>query len=181
MSAAPQAAATPVLSVRDLHVEFDTYGGVVHAVRGVDFDVHAGRTLAIVGESGCGKSVTVQSIMGLIPMPPGRITRGTALLDGVDIVRRKIVDGEEVRGNRIGMIFQDPMSSLNPTMTVGAQIAETLVVHRGYSARRAHARAVELLALTQIPEPDARARQYPFAFSGGMLQRAMIEIGRAHV
>ncbi|HMB72486.1 MAG TPA: ABC transporter ATP-binding protein [Gammaproteobacteria bacterium] len=168
-----------MLSVEDLHVEFDTYGGIVKAVRGASFNVRAGKTLAIVGESGCGKSVTVQSILGLIPMPPGRITRGRALLDGVDIVRQKIVGGEDIRGNRIGMIFQDPMSSLNPTMRVGDQIAETLIVHRGYSPSRAFQRAVELLERTHIPEPEQRARQYPFAFSGGMLQRAMIAMSIA--
>jgi ABC-type dipeptide/oligopeptide/nickel transport system ATPase component len=169
----------PVLEVTDLHVEFDTHGGIVKAVRGASFAVVRGKTLAIVGESGCGKSVTVQSIMGLIPMPPGRITSGAALLDGVDILRRKIVDGEDVRGNRIGMIFQDPLSSLNPTMKVGRQIAETLRVHRGYSRERALARAVELLEMTDIPEADKRAQQYPFAFSGGMLQRAMIAMAIA--
>ena len=169
----------PVLDVADLHVEFDTYGGIVKAVRGASFGVHAGRTLAIVGESGCGKSVSVQSIMGLIPMPPGRITRGTARLDGVDIIRQKIVDGQDVRGNRVGMIFQDPMSALNPTMRVGDQIAETLQVHRGYSKRKAFDRAVEVLTLTNIPEAEKRARQYPYAFSGGMLQRAMIAIAIA--
>ena len=180
MSAAADAAvARPALEVRDLHVEFTTYGGIVKAVRGASFSVGAGKTLAIVGESGCGKSVTVQSIMGLIPMPPGRITRGTALLDGVDIVRQKIVDGDDVRGNRIGMIFQDPMSSLNPTMRVGEQIAETLQVHRGFSAPQARARAVELLAMTHIPDAEQRARQYPFSFSGGMLQRAMIAMAIA--
>jgi oligopeptide/dipeptide ABC transporter ATP-binding protein len=168
-----------ILAVDDLHVEFDTYGGIVKAVRGATFDVRAGKTLAIVGESGCGKSVTVQSITGLIPMPPGRITRGTAILDGIDIIRQKIVGGEDIRGNRIGMIFQDPMSGLNPTMKVGDQIAETLQVHRGYSKARAFDRAVELLAMTHIPEPERRARQYPFAFSGGMLQRAMIAMAIA--
>jgi oligopeptide/dipeptide ABC transporter ATP-binding protein len=178
-AAAEIAAARPVLEVADLHVEFDTYGGVVKAVRGASFNVAAGRTLAIVGESGCGKSVTVQSIMGLIPMPPGRITRGTALLDGVDIIRQKIVDGDDVRGNRVGMIFQDPMSSLNPTMKVGHQIAETLQVHRGLSAPRARARAVELLTMTNIPDAERRSQQYPFAFSGGMLQRAMIAMAIA--
>jgi oligopeptide/dipeptide ABC transporter ATP-binding protein len=166
--------AAPVLRVEDLHVEFETHGGIVKAVRGASFGVAAGKTLAIVGESGCGKSVTVQSIMGLIPMPPGRITRGTALLGGVDILRRKIVDGEDIRGSRVGMIFQDPMSSLNPTMKVGEQIAETLQVHRGFTRSAALARAVELLALVHIPEPEQRAAQYPFAFSGGMLQRALI-------
>ncbi|MDA1183031.1 MAG: ABC transporter ATP-binding protein [Acidobacteria bacterium] len=169
----------PVLDVSDLCVEFDTHGGVVQAVRGVSFSVRPGKTLAIVGESGCGKSVSVQSIMGLTPMPPGRITRGAARLDGVDIVRQKIVNGEDVRGNRIGMIFQDPMSALNPTMRVGDQIAETLQVHRGMSKRDAFARAVEVLALVNIPDADARARQFPFAFSGGMLQRAMIAMAIA--
>jgi oligopeptide/dipeptide ABC transporter ATP-binding protein len=171
--------APPALDVADLHVEFDTYGGIVKAVRGASFAVHAGKTLAIVGESGCGKSVSVQSIMGLIPMPPGRITRGTALLDGVDIIRQKIINGQDVRGNRVGMIFQDPMSALNPTMRVGDQIAETLQVHRGYSKRKAFDRAVEVLTLANIPEAEKRARQYPFAFSGGMLQRAMIAIAIA--
>jgi oligopeptide/dipeptide ABC transporter ATP-binding protein len=178
-AAAEQAVAAPVLEVRDLHVEFDTYGGIVKAVRGASFAVAKGKTLAIVGESGCGKSVSVQSIMGLIPMPPGRITRGAALLDGIDIIRQKIVDGHDVRGSRVGMIFQDPMSSLNPTMKVGDQIAETLQVHRGFSAQRARARAVELLALTNIPEAERRAQQYPFSFSGGMLQRAMIAMAIA--
>ena len=171
--------ASPVLDVADLHVEFDTYGGIVKAVRGASFSVHAGKTLAIVGESGCGKSVSVQSITGLIPMPPGRITRGSALLDGVDIIRQKIVDGRDIRGNRVGMIFQDPMSALNPTMRVGDQIAETLQVHRGYSKRQAFDRAVEVLATTHVPEAETRARQYPFAFSGGMLQRAMIAMAIA--
>jgi oligopeptide/dipeptide ABC transporter ATP-binding protein len=180
VSAAPELIDDPsILAVDDLHVEFDTYGGIVKAVRGVSFNVRAGKTLAIVGESGCGKSVTVQSLMGLIPMPPGRITRGTAVLDDIDIIRQKVVDGEDIRGNRIGMIFQDPMSSLNPTMKVGEQVAETLQVHRGYSKPDALARAVELLALTHIPEAEERAEQYPFAFSGGMLQRAMIAMAIA--
>jgi oligopeptide/dipeptide ABC transporter ATP-binding protein len=169
----------PVIDVSDLCVEFDTHGGVVQAVRSVSFSVRPGKTLAIVGESGCGKSVSVQSIMGLTPMPPGRITHGAARLDGVDIVRQKIIDGEDIRGNRIGMIFQDPMSALNPTMRVGDQIAETLQVHRGMSKPEAFARAVEVLATVNIPDADARARQYPFAFSGGMLQRAMIAMAIA--
>ena len=168
-----------VLAVDDLHVEFDTYGGIVKAVRGVSFNVRAGKTLAIVGESGCGKSVTVQAIMGLIPMPPGRITGGTARLDGVDILTQRIIDGQDIRGDRVGMIFQDPMSSLNPTMRVGDQIAETLHVHRGYTLQQAFVRAVDLLGETHIPEPAKRARQYPFAFSGGMLQRAMIAMAIA--
>jgi oligopeptide/dipeptide ABC transporter ATP-binding protein len=173
------AGSAPMLDVRDLHVEFDTYGGIVKAVRGVSFSVAAGKTLAIVGESGCGKSVSVQSIMGLIPMPPGRITGGAAWLEGVDIIRQKIVGGEDIRGNRVGMIFQDPMSALNPTMKVGDQIAETLQVHRGLSKRQAFARAVEVLTQVHIPEAEKRALQYPFSFSGGMLQRALIAMAIA--
>ncbi len=168
-----------LLEVENLHVEFSTYGGTVHAVRGVNFSVDEGETLAIVGESGCGKSVTVQSIMGLIPMPPGRITQGTALLQGVDIVRNKVIDGKDIRGNFVGMIFQDPMTSLNPTMTIGAQIAEPLEVHRGYSRRQAIRRATELLEMVHIPEASKRAKQYPFEFSGGMLQRSMIAMSIA--
>ncbi|MEX0617378.1 MAG: ABC transporter ATP-binding protein [Pseudohongiellaceae bacterium] len=168
-----------VLQVEDLAVEFTTYGGIVSAVRGVSFNVKTGRTLAIVGESGCGKSVTVQSIMGLIPMPPGRITSGRARLKGYDILGRKTVNGKDIRGSEIGMIFQDPMTSLNPTMTIGDQIAEPLQIHRGYSYRRAFARAIELLELSRIPEAASRARQYPFEFSGGMLQRAMIAMAIA--
>ena len=169
----------PILSVDDLRVEFDTFGGTVQAVRGVSFDVEPGKTLAIVGESGCGKSVTVQSIMGLIPMPPGKITSGTALLRGQDIIGQKHIDGQDIRGDQIGMIFQDPMTSLNPTMNIGNQIAETLVVHRGYSSSQAFQRAIELLELSKIPEAEKRAKQYPFEFSGGMLQRAMIAMAIA--
>lgn len=168
-----------ILEVRDLAVEFATYGGVVKAVRGVSFDVERGKTLAIVGESGCGKSVTVQSIMGLIPIPPGRITSGSARLDGREILYLSPQDAGRVRGVEIGMIFQDPMTSLNPTMRVGEQIAETLLVHRGASKRQAIARATELLDMTKIPEAAKRARQYPFEFSGGMLQRAMIAMAIA--
>jgi oligopeptide/dipeptide ABC transporter ATP-binding protein len=169
----------PLLSIKDLAVEFDTYGGTVQAVRGVSFDIEAGQTLAIVGESGCGKSVTVQSIMGLIPMPPGKITSGQAHLRGMDILGQKTVNGRDIRGDQIGMIFQDPMTSLNPTMNIGSQIAETLVVHRGFSKKAAFNRAIELLDLSKIPEPDKRAKQYPFEFSGGMLQRAMIAMAIA--
>ena len=168
-----------LLTVDNLAVEFETYGGTVRAVRDVSFAVDAGETLAIVGESGCGKSVTVQSVMGLIPMPPGRITSGSAKLRGTEILGRPIVNGDDIRGSEIGMIFQDPMTSLNPTMTIGAQIAETLEVHRGQTASEAMARAVEMLELVRIPEAAQRAKQYPFEFSGGMLQRAMIAMAIA--
>ena len=163
-----------LLEVKDLAVEFDTYGGVVKAVRGVGFKVEQGKTLAIVGESGCGKSVTVQSMLGLIPMPPGRITSGTARLRGREVLGRNTIDGKQIRGAEVGMIFQDPMTSLNPTMTIGDQIAEPLQVHKGYSYRRAFDEAIRLLELSKIPEAEKRAKQYPFEFSGGMLQRAMI-------
>lgn len=169
----------PLLQVDNLHVDFQTYGGVVQAVRGVSFDVHAGQTLAIVGESGCGKSVTVQSLMGLIPMPPGRIHQGRATLRGKDILASKFIDGDDIRGREISMIFQDPMTSLNPTMNIGRQIAETLEVHRGYSKTQAFSRAIELLDMSKIPEAAKRAKQYPFEFSGGMLQRAMIAMAIA--
>ncbi len=167
------------LSVRDLAVEFDTYGGTVKAVRGVSFDVHRGRTLAIVGESGCGKSVTVQTLMGLIPMPPGRVTSGSALLGELELLGLSDEAARSVRGARVAMIFQDPMTSLNPTMRIGDQIAESLIVHRGMSKRDSFERAIELLAETRIPEAAERARQYPFQFSGGMLQRAMIAMALA--
>ena len=164
----------PLLRVSNLHVEFSTHGGVVQAVRGVNFSVDANRTLAIVGESGCGKSVSVQSIMGLIPIPPGRVSAGSARLRGEEILGGNLIDGRDVRGSEIGMIFQDPMTSLNPTMTIGAQIAEPLRVHRGYGAGRARKEAIRLLESCRIPEARKRAGQYPFEFSGGMLQRAMI-------
>lgn len=168
-----------LLSVDKLHVEFATYGGIVQAVRGVSFSVEAGETLAIVGESGCGKSVSMQAVMGLTPMPPGRIREGSAKLRGKDFLGKAQLDGKAICGDEIGMIFQDPMSSLNPTMRIGDQIAETLEVHRGYSRSRAFARAIELLELVKIPEAGNRAKQYPFEFSGGMLQRAMIAMAIA--
>ncbi len=170
----PKPAGESLLVVRNLHVQFATYGGVVQAVRGVDFEVGRGKTLSIVGESGCGKSVTVQSIMGLIPTPPGRITAGSALLDGKELLGLPAAEANKYRGVEIGMIFQDPMTSLNPTMTIGDQIAETLMVHRGESHAAALRAAEDLLDKTKIPEARRRARQYPFEFSGGMLQRAMI-------
>ena len=169
----------PVLSVKNLKVEFSTYGGVVRAVRGVSYDVHAGETLAVVGESGCGKSVTVQALMGLIPMPPGRITEGSATLLGQELIGLSQAELNRVRGANMGMIFQDPMTSLNPTMRIGDQIAETLLVHRGMSKESALAEAVRLLERTRIPEAVQRVKQYPFEFSGGMLQRVMIAMSLA--
>ena len=163
-----------ILEVDNLSVEFSTYGGIVKAVRGVSFNVTRGETLAIVGESGCGKSVTVQAIMGLIPTPPGRITSGSAKINGEELLGLSPREANQYRGVQLGMIFQDPMTSLNPTMKIGDQIAETLRVHRGKSYAEASKQAVELLEQTHIPEAAKRAKQYPFEFSGGMLQRAMI-------
>lgn len=168
-----------LLEVRNLTVEFDTYGGVVKAVRGVDFNLRRAKTLAVVGESGCGKSVTVQSIMGLIPMPPGRITAGSALFDGDELLGLNAKQLNRYRGRKVGMIFQDAMTSLNPTMRIGKQIAETLKVHHGMGHKEAFSQAVELLGKTKIPEPEKRAQQYPFEFSGGMLQRTMIAMSLA--
>lgn len=167
------------LQVDNLSVEFDTYGGVVKAVRDVSFTLQQGQTLAIVGESGCGKSVTVQSLMGLIPTPPGRITAGSARLFGEELLGLTPQQLNTLRGKRIGMIFQDPMSALNPTMNIGQQIAETLIVHRGLTRAAALQEAVDLLRLVHIPEAARRARQYPFEFSGGMLQRAVIAMAIA--
>lgn len=163
-----------LLEVEGLTVEFETYGGTVKAVRGVDFTVEAGEVMAIVGESGCGKSVTVQSLMGIIPMPPGKITAGSARLNGSELLGLEPRAANAFRGKEIGMIFQDPMTSLNPTMTIGDQIAETLKVHRGIPDQQAFESAIKLLEMTHIPEAKKRAKQYPFEFSGGMLQRAMI-------
>jgi oligopeptide/dipeptide ABC transporter ATP-binding protein len=170
---------SPILKVKDLHVEFDTYGGVVKAVRGVSFDVNYGLTTAVVGESGCGKSVTVQSMMGLIPTPPGKITSGEAILEGQDILKNKTIKGKDIRGSKIGMIFQDPMTSLNPTMKIGDQVAETIQVHLGLSHAASFKKAVSLLDMVQIPDAKQRAHQYPFELSGGMLQRSMIAMAVA--
>jgi oligopeptide/dipeptide ABC transporter ATP-binding protein len=168
-----------MLSVKDLKVEFDTYGGIVKAVRGVSFDVEKGKTLAIVGESGCGKSVTMQSIMGIIPMPPGRITSGTAILNGVDLLSLNADRKRKHLGKDISMIFQDAMTALNPTMTIGKQIMEVLVLHKGMSKGDAFRESIRLLEQVKIPEAKKRATQYPFEFSGGMLQRAMIAMALA--
>lgn len=168
-----------VLEVKDLKVEFDTYGGVVQAVRGVHFEVKKGKTLAIVGESGCGKSVSIQSILGLIPSPPGRITSGSAKLNGKELMGLPLKELNKIRGLNVGVIFQDPMSSLNPTMTIGEQIYETLRYHKNMSKKDGRQRAIELLGKVQIPEATTRIDHYPFQFSGGMRQRVMIAMALA--
>lgn len=168
-----------ILEVHDLHVSFDTYAGEVQAVRGVSFHLDKAEAIAIVGESGCGKSVTAQSIMHLIPTPPGRIKSGNVIFNGRDITRFNDKQMEAVLGSEMGMIFQDPMTSLNPTMIVGKQIAEGLIKHQHLTKQQAYEKAVEMIKLVGIPNPERRVKQYPHEFSGGMRQRAMIAIALA--
>ncbi len=163
-----------VLDVNDLHVSFDTYAGEVKAVRGVTFTLHEGEVLAIVGESGCGKSVTAQTIMKLNPMPPARIPQGEVCLGDHDIVKANEKEMQSLRGKEVSMIFQDPMTCLNPTKPVGKQIVEAIRHHRKLSAAEAKAEAIKYLKMVNIPNPEERAKQYPHEFSGGMRQRAMI-------
>lgn len=165
-----------LLEVKDLAVSFFTHVGAVQAVRGTTFELQAGEAVALVGESGCGKSVTAQSIMRLIPDPPGKIVGGSILFEGKDLAKLPEKEMENIRGNQIGMIFQDPMTSLNPTMTVGRQLVEGIRKHQGLSKDKAAKKAVEMLELVGIPQPDRRAKQYPHEFSGGMRQRVMIAI-----
>ncbi|MGZ5032755.1 MAG: ABC transporter ATP-binding protein [Usitatibacter sp.] len=169
----------PLLEVEDLRTHFFTRDGVVRAVDGVSFAIQPGETLALVGESGCGKSVTSLSIMRLIASPPGRVVSGAVRFDGRDLLRLSEPEMRKVRGNEISMIFQEPMTSLNPVLTIGRQIAETLVLHRGMGRTAARARAVELLRLVHISEPARRAREYPHQMSGGMRQRVMIAMALA--
>lgn len=163
-----------VLKIENLHVSFDTYAGEVHAVRGVSLHVGEGEVLAIVGESGCGKSVTAQTIMKLNPMPPARIKEGSIDLCGEDIVAANEKKMQDIRGRLVSMIFQDPMTCLNPTMKVGRQLTEAICQHRKLSKDEAKKEAVRLLEMVQIPNAAERAEQYPHEFSGGMRQRAMI-------
>lgn len=163
-----------MLSVRNLSASFHTRAGIVRAVRNVSFDVAPGETLGIVGESGSGKSVTCYSMMGLIPMPPGRIESGSAMLDGTDLLHCPEKELRSIRGKRISMIFQDPMTSLNPYLTIGKQVAEPLVIHEGAGKKEARDRALEQLALVGIPDAEQRMDAYPHQFSGGMRQRVMI-------
>lgn len=163
-----------MIQIKNLHVQFSTYGGRVQAVRGVSFDLHKGETLAIVGESGCGKSVTSQSIMRLIPTPPGRITSGSILFKGQDLTKLSEKKMRDIRGADISMIFQDPMTALNPTLRVGEQIAENIMQHENISKEKAKEKAFEMLELVGIPNPKERLKQYPHEFSGGMRQRIVI-------
>ncbi|WP_106342632.1 ABC transporter ATP-binding protein [Laceyella sediminis] len=168
-----------ILEVKDLHVSFKTYKGEVKAVRGVDFHLNKGETIAIVGESGCGKSVTSQTIMRLIPNPPGVIKQGEIIFEGTDLTKASEKQMEKIRGSEISMIFQDPMTSLNPTLTIGTQIMEGLIKHQKLDKKTAREKAIEMLRLVGIPSPESRLDQYPHQFSGGMRQRAMIAIALA--
>jgi peptide/nickel transport system ATP-binding protein len=169
----------PLLRVENLKTHFHTRDGIVRAVDGVSFEVGAGETLAIVGESGCGKSVTSMSILRLLPMPPARIADGRIEFDGRNLLELSEPEMRKVRGNAISMIFQEPMTSLNPVLTIGRQIAEALVLHRGMSQKEATARAIEMLRKVHIPEAERRITQYPHELSGGMRQRVMIAMALA--
>jgi peptide/nickel transport system ATP-binding protein len=168
-----------LLEVEGLGTWFYTRQGIVKAVDGVDFHVASGETLGIVGESGCGKSMTALSLMRLIPEPPGRIVSGSVRLAGRDLLTISEEEMRSVRGNEISMIFQEPMTSLNPVMTIGKQIAEALILHRNLDRRAALKRSIEMLDLVRIPEPAQRSKEYPHQLSGGMRQRAMIAMALA--
>jgi peptide/nickel transport system ATP-binding protein len=158
---------------------FHTRGGLVRAVRDMSFSVEAGETLAIVGESGCGKTITALSLMRLIPSPPGEIVSGSVKVEGTDLLRLDDATMRDMRGGKIAMIFQEPMTALNPLLTIGRQIAEMVVLHDKVSRRVARDRAVDMLRHVRIPEPERRAREYPHQMSGGMRQRAMIAMALA--
>ncbi len=169
----------PLLELRGLKTWFYTDEGIAKAVDGVDYAILPGETMGVVGESGCGKSVTALSIMGLIPQPPGKIVGGQILLNGEDITKYSEDELRKIRGNRIGMIFQEPMTSLNPVFTVGDQIMEGVLLHRKCTKAEARERAIDMLRLVRIPSPEKRIDEYPHQMSGGMRQRIMIAIALA--
>ncbi|MEU3076673.1 ABC transporter ATP-binding protein [Streptomyces laurentii] len=168
-----------LLEVRDLHVEFHTRDGVAKAVNGVDYSVDAGETLAVLGESGSGKSVTAQAVMGILDIPPGRISGGEIRFQGQDLLKLKEDERRKIRGAKMAMIFQDALSSLNPVLSVGEQLGEMFRVHRGLSRKDARAKAIELMDRVRIPAARERVGQYPHQFSGGMRQRIMIAMALA--
>lgn len=166
-----------LLEVKGLETQFFTQDGVVHAVNGISYTVDEGETLAIVGESGCGKSVGVMSLIRLIPIPPGKVVSGEVWFDGQDLAKLSNDEIRQVRGNRIAMIFQDPMTSLNPVLTIGRQLTEGMQLHLGMDKQQSRKRAIELLELVGIPGAETRLDEYPHQFSGGMRQRVMIAMG----
>jgi oligopeptide/dipeptide ABC transporter ATP-binding protein len=171
----------PILAIRDLTVEFDTEDGVVHAVANISYDLHAGEVLGVVGESGSGKSVSMLSVLGLIRVPPGRIVRGEAIFNGEDLLKLPEDRLRKIRGASIAMIFQDPMTSLNPVLTIGDQISEAIKVHNpGTNSGAVQKRTIELLELVGVPFAERRVDQFPHEFSGGMRQRAMIAMAIAN-
>jgi peptide/nickel transport system ATP-binding protein len=171
----------PLLSIEDLVVEFKTEDGVVHAVDGVSYELYPGEILGIVGESGSGKSVSTLALLGLIPMPPGKIVSGTAMFKGRDLLKLKKRELRKVRGNDVAMIFQDPMTSLNPVLTVGRQLGEAIKTHFPDEKNEVvKKRVIDLLRLVGVPNPETRYSQYPHEFSGGMRQRAMIAMGMSN-
>jgi len=163
-----------ILEINNLRTIFKTPEGIVHAVNGVSFHIGEGETLAVVGESGCGKTVTMLSILGLIPIPPGEIVSGSAYYHNKDLLQLSEEELERIRGREIAMIFQDPMTSLNPVLTIGRQLTEPLTLHLGFDQQKAIQRAVEMLTLVGIPDAEKRLDAYPHQFSGGMRQRVMI-------
>ena len=169
----------PLLFVRDLVVRFRTRGGVVHALNGVTFDLARGETLGLVGESGSGKSVTSLAIIGLLPRPSGRVERGEILFEGSDLLRLNERELRDLRGKSIAMVFQDPLTSLNPVLTIGRQLVETIAAHEKLSRADARKRGIELLSLVGIANPEVSLRRYPHQFSGGMRQRVMIAMALA--
>ena len=171
--------ATPLLSVRDLRTYFYTDDGVVRAVDGVSYDVYPGEIVGLVGESGCGKTVSALSILRLIPQPPGRIVSGEIWFEGQDLLKLDDEGIRQIRGNKIGIVFQEPMTSLNPVLTIGRQLTEPLEVHLKMDRASARRRAIELLEMVGIPEPERRIDHYPHQFSGGMRQRVMIAMALA--
>lgn len=168
-----------LITIRSLKTNFYTYVGVVKALDGIDLDIYKNETLGLVGETGCGKSVTALSIIRLIQWPPGRIDEGSIVFEGKDLLKLSNDEMRDIRGNKISMIFQEPMNSFNPVFTIGEQIAEVLILHQKMSKKMAHAKAVEMLAFTGIPAPERVAKSYPHELSGGMLQRAMISMALA--
>lgn len=168
-----------LLDVKGLETQFKTPDGIVHAVNGVSFGLKEGETLGVVGESGCGKSVTMLSVLGLIPSPPGKVIAGEAKFFGQDLLKMSNDEIRHVRGAQISMVFQDPMTSLNPVLTIGRQLEEPLILHIGMTKNQARERAAELLAMVGIPNPKDRLNDYPHQYSGGMRQRVMIAMSLA--